>query len=126
MLRFITSLAFLISAQIAWARRAQNLKAGFLGGSNLRRWSNLSGWKTRPLASTTWTCHPALNNPRALATVSTGLVKSVRVLSPSFEACTTSAAIGFPAGNRKAAIGVRSDDGLILTPVRKLRLSEFS
>src|SRR5664280_381127 len=72
----------------------------------------LFGMKQRPSASTIWTCHPVLNSPRAFATASTGLVKSVRMLSPSFEACTTSAAIGLPEReNRKAAIGVRADDG---------------
>jgi hypothetical protein len=49
------------------------------------------------LQSQTWTCHPALNSPRAFATASTGLVKSVRILSSPFDAWTTSAAIELPA-----------------------------
>jgi len=46
-----------------------------------------------PSASVTCTCHPVLTRLRALETVSAGLINSARMLSASFEAWMTRAAI---------------------------------
>jgi hypothetical protein len=53
--------------------------------SNFRMSSNSDGANCRPAALVTWTRHPDLNNIRALATVSVGLVISNSPVSPSFD-----------------------------------------